>query len=168
MAWNDLGGHQKGSLVAIFRFRMLITYLWLDVWVLRMAFVQKRRISIFPVLTYTGEVAKLACPSVTEIKIPWCRYIHFIDSVIHINRWKAQGDLSIGRYSYHENSNFFWSEVIWRDLVTSPWATWVWNFQNMWWKNIWMCKKNSRPSSPPPSPVRINNNLTSYVAVSKF
>ena len=44
---------------------------------------------------------------------------------------------SFSRFSYDEHSNFsLGGEVTWRDLVTWPWATWVWNFHSIFEKDL--------------------------------
>ena len=66
MNWNDLApwGHEEGSMVSIFRFRISNQPVILFLRVLRIVFVQNRRLSIFSVVT------KFTWPEVTDVKIP--------------------------------------------------------------------------------------------------
>ena len=66
--------HREGSLVATFRFRVSILHVTFCLRVLSMVFVQNRRFSIF------------------SHRLD----IHFIDTVTCINRWKFQGNHSVG------------------------------------------------------------------------
>ena len=51
---------------------------------------------------------------------------------------------SFSRCSYDEFSNFLWGEVTWRDLVTWPWANWVWNFYSLCGKDVWIGVQKAR------------------------
>ena len=90
---------------------------------------------------------------------------HFRHTVTLINRWKFQGDRSVG-VAMTRIATFFWGEVFWRDLVTWPWELWVWNLHmckkrcmNRCAKNggaeFWdICEKPQGRCSLPPPPAR--------------
>ena len=66
---------------------------------------------------------------------------------------------SVIRCSYDDHSNLFWGEVTWRDLVTWPWVTWVWNWYKMCGKDVWTGVPKRRRRAPPffeisPKPLR--------------
>ena len=44
---------------------------------------------------------------------------------------------SFCRCSFDEHSKFLWGEDTWRDLVSWPCVTWVWNFHNICGKDVW-------------------------------
>ena len=64
------------------------------------------------------------------------RYICFIDTGTNINHWKFQGNRSVS-VALTSVQTFLWGEVTWRDLVTWPWVTWVWNFHKVCGKDVW-------------------------------
>ena len=97
-------GHDQGSLVASFRFRVLpVTRCFM---VLRMVFVPNQCFSIFShwlIMERSQNWFDFRSP------ISKCWDKHFIDTC----------------------------EVTWRDLVTWPCVTLVWNFHNICWQDVW-------------------------------
>ena len=85
--------HEKGSLVAIFWFRMSSVPVIRCLKVFRMVFVPKRRISIlfhWLIMERSQNWPDLESP------ISKFRDMHFMDTVTYINRWKFQGDRPVG------------------------------------------------------------------------
>ena len=105
-------------------------YLWNDVWEgYKYHSSKKRLISIFSHWLIMERSQTL--PDLRSL-ISKFRDKHFEHTVTLINRWKFQGDRSVG-VAMTRIATFFWGEVFWRDLVTWPWELWVWNLH--------MCKK---------------------------
>ena len=117
--------HKEGSLVAIFRCRVTSLPVARCLRVFRMVFVQKRRLSFF---SHWMERSQ-NWPDLGSPRQKF-RYMYFIDTVPYTNRWKIQGNQPCGVAMMSIQT--FLGEVIWRDLVTCSWVTWVWNFQYMW------------------------------------
>ena len=77
------GGHKKGSLAAIFRFRISYLPVFRCLRVFRMVSIQKRRLSFFShwlIMKRSQNWPNLMSP------ISKLRDMHFIDTVTHINR----------------------------------------------------------------------------------
>ena len=111
--------HEEGSLVAIFRFLVSSLPVIRCLKVFRMVFVQNRRLSFLShclVIKRSQNWPDLSSP----ISKFWD--IHLIDTVTLINRWKFQGNHSVGE-AWQLFKHFFWGEVIWHDPVTWPWVT---------------------------------------------
>ena len=124
--------HDESSLVAIFRFEVSSLPIN-DVVCLSVSngFRPEEVPFNFLLLTCNDEVVKLTWPWVTHIKISrytFYRCCYGCQS-LNVSRW------SVIRCSYDEH--FLLGEVTWRDLVTWPWATWVWHFPNMCGKDVW-------------------------------
>ena len=84
--------HEEGSLVAIFRFRVSSVPVTAPLGVFRMVFVLKRRLSIFShwPMERSQNWPDLGSP----ISKSWDT--HFVDIITDIDRWKFQGDRSVG------------------------------------------------------------------------
>lgn len=99
--------------------------------VLRIAFVQKRRLSIFfywHIMERAQNRPDLRS-SISKFEI----YILYILSFLSINLWKLQSDRSAGVPM--TSIDFSWGEVTWRGLVTWPWATFLGNLYIIYRQN---------------------------------
>ena len=96
MRWNDLRwswGHDEGSLVASFRFRVSSLPVTWCLRMLRMVFIQNRRLSNFShwlIMETSQNWHNLRSP------ISKFRDTSFIDTITAINHWKYQGGHSVG------------------------------------------------------------------------
>ena len=154
--------HGEGSLVAIFRHRVSSLPVNRCLRVFRMVFFQEAPFIFFHwlIMERSQNLPGLGSP------ISQFRDIHFIDTCTDINRWTCQGERAFG-VAMTSIQTFFLGEVTWRDLMTWPWVTWVWNFQNMCGKDVWTSirktAKNLRGrKNVPPSTARVKSilNLT--------
>ena len=134
-------GHEEGSLVAIFQFRLSILPVNRCLRMFMMIFVQNRRFTIFShwlILERSQNSPDLTWSPISKL---WDK--HFVDTVTCINRWKFQGNGSVGValtgfQTFHE--------VTWHDLVTWPCVTWFWIFHNICEKDVtWGVPKTAAP-----------------------
>ena len=86
-------GHEEGSLVAIFRFRMSIIPETRRLRMFRMAFIQNKRFSIS-----SHWLIMKRSQNWPDLTSPISKFgdIHFIDTITSINRWKYQGNRLVG------------------------------------------------------------------------
>ena len=134
MTWNDLGIMRREVTGLNFLIQDVNFSCNPIVRVFRMVFVQKRRLSIF-----SHRLIKERSQYRPGLGSPILKFwdIHFTDSLARINHGKFQGNRSIGE-AMTSIQTFLWGEVTWRDLVTWPCVTWVWNFHNICGNDVWM------------------------------
>ena len=107
-------GHEVGSLVTIFRFRVSILPAAQCLRVFRMIFVQKRRLSIFSHWFIMERSQNWPDPRSPISKF---RSINFID-VTNITRWKFQGDRLVGVAMTSIQASLRWGHLTWPGDLT--------------------------------------------------
>ena len=113
MTFHDLKwpwGHEERSLVAIFRLRVWILPLTRCLRLFWLGFVQNSRFSIF-----SHWLIMERPQSWPDLRSPISKFwdIHSINTVSYSNRWKFQGNRSVGVAL--TNIQTLWGEVTWLD-----------------------------------------------------
>ena len=136
---------KERSLITTFRFKVSMLHVSACLRVFSMVFVQKRHHSIFLPswfkmerlqnirdLTYSYQLFLIHSHSFSffnSFLLLLLNILLLLDAItLRYSYYYSYQSLkisrqSLSRCSYHENSNFFWGEVTWRDLVTWSWAT---------------------------------------------
>ena len=141
--------HDEGSLVAIFRLRVLSLPVARCSRVFRVVFVQKRRLPFFSnwlIMERSQNWPDLG----SQIQILWQTFYRHCYGY----QWLKVSMWSVNRCSYDEYSTF--SEV--RSLDATWWSDRVWKFHKMCGKDIWIgVPKTWGGVQPPPSRRGLNH-----------